>query len=126
MVRVRVSGSSISSSSISSSSFVIFLQTKPNLGGHADFSPYLALRYVLRVRAERPQYAFRVRALVLVVAVVQNVAQLLQLREGLRHCGRGHRSRAMRNKVTAAKRNADLATRRCVTGCRAATESALA
>lgn len=116
----------VASVAVASAAVALLFFSRRNLGGHADFSPYLALRYVLRVRAERPQYAFRVRALVLVVAVVQNVAQLLQLREGLRHCGRGHRSRAMRNKVTAAKRNADLATRRCVTGCRAATESALA
>lgn len=53
----------------------------------------LALRDVVDVRAERRQDVLRVRALVRVVAVVQDVAQLLQLREGLRH---GHDRAARR------------------------------
>ena len=68
---------------------------------------YLALRYVLRVRGERPKHAFRVRALVRVMAVVHHVAQLLELPERLRH-GASPESRHRRRRNVAPRRNADL------------------
>ena len=68
---------------------------------------YLALRYVLRVRGERPEHAFRVRALVRVMAVVHHVAQLLELPERLRH-GASPESRHRRRRNVAPRRNADL------------------
>ena len=67
---------------------VEWVGTREEKPPHATRRTYLALRYVLRVRRERPEHAFRVRALVRVVAVVQHVAQLLELRERLRHGAR--------------------------------------
>ena len=46
---------------------------------------HLALRDVLHVRGEGAEHPFGVRALIRVVAVVQDVAQLLELGQGLRH-----------------------------------------
>lgn len=68
---------------------------------------YLALRYVLRVRGERPEHAFRVRALVRVMAVVHHVAQLLELPERLRHGASPesrHRRRRKPKRCTSTKR----------------------
>ena len=69
---------------------------------------YLALRYVLRVRGERPEHAFRVRALVRVMAVVHHVAQLLELPERLRHGASPESRHRRRRNVPPRRKNADL------------------
>ena len=51
----------------------------------AGQAAHLALRDVLHVRGEGAEHPFGVRALIRVVAVVQDVAQLLELSQGLRH-----------------------------------------
>lgn len=83
----------------SQSRVVEWVGTREEKPPHATRRTYLALRYVLRVRGERPEHAFRVRALVRVVAVVQHVAQLLELRERLRHGASPESRRRGRQKV---------------------------